>query len=629
MFTQHSKKKLFAQISIVVFFTLFAASSAFSWWFSYNLSVSSKQLTIEESLALGKSLSATGAGLLLADRYTEIENLLKQSQEFKNISSISMLNNENIVIAEMQRNSDGVFKGAYSYQKRKPPKLKETSVKEEFEKIVIWMPVQLTDITYGWLNINVDLSFLREMIRGYILKMLSGSLIILILSLISIYVFLKPRLNSLEKATKFANTLATQPGKTINDKLGSIELDVLGKALNNTSLTLCRQEKEIEAKHFALSERIKELHGIYTTSKILVSPSLSIDDKLQNIANQIPKAFQFPEQTSCRLIYQGTSFVSQGFKSEGARLGYKITNKNVSVGLIEIYYSNHSGGASDVPFLLEEEDLLDEIGTSISNYIRHYETLRELEKVNETLETKVKERTQELEEANAAKSEFLSRVSHELRTPMNAIIGFATLLHMNKNKNLLDDQIKNLDYILESGEHLMELVNEILDLTKIEKGKLELNVESIFVDDVINEILPMMNNLASENNITIKFHEQKESIRNINVDKSRLKQILINLISNAIKYNNENGMVQIRVINQEMGTQKIQVIDTGRGISANEIEKIFEPFERLSMNSLSEGTGLGLTIVKHLVESMGGKIYVDSTIGKGSIFTVEFSPITN
>lgn len=246
--------------------------------------------------------------------------------------------------------------------------------------------------------------------------------------------------------------------------------------------------------------------------------------------------------------------------------------------------------------------------------------------LNRDLELKIKSRTEELEKANEAKSEFLSRMSHELRTPMNSILGFAQLLEMGELNNT---QKKAVGHILHSGRHLLSLINEVLDISKIESGHLSISPEPVKPDDVITEAIGIMASLSEKSGIAISYSAGIQKDISVLTDKQSYKQILLNLLNNAIKYNRPHGKVQIELTLTDGGEYaKLQVSDTGIGISKEDISRLFIPFERIGADKTGiEGTGLGLAVVKKLVDAMGGKLGVESTPGVGSSFWVSFKVV--
>ncbi len=235
------------------------------------------------------------------------------------------------------------------------------------------------------------------------------------------------------------------------------------------------------------------------------------------------------------------------------------------------------------------------------------------------------------EEANRAKSQFLASMSHELRTPMNAIIGFSQLMQMDSD--LDESQFDNLNEIMKASEHLLKLINEVLDLSKIEAGNIELSIDNVNLSEVIFESLYLIEAMAIERGICIEFTCNGEVIGKddvadkclmVKADYTRLKQVLLNLLSNAVKYNCANGRLIIACDLLENGKVRISISDTGKGLTSEQQALLFKPFERLGMESSSvEGTGIGLVICNNIVQLMGSTIHVDSQPGKGSTFWFE------
>jgi signal transduction histidine kinase/ActR/RegA family two-component response regulator len=228
------------------------------------------------------------------------------------------------------------------------------------------------------------------------------------------------------------------------------------------------------------------------------------------------------------------------------------------------------------------------------------------------------------EQANRAKSEFLSSMSHELRTPLSAILGFAQLIESGL-PSPTTSQKRSLDQILKAGWYLLDLINEILDLALIESGKLSLSLEPISLSEVMRESQAMIEPQAQKRGISVSF-PQFDTPYFIKADRTRVKQVLINLLSNAIKYNKEGGTILVDCIASAHGRVRICVKDTGEGLTADQLAQLFQPFNRLGQEGSAEkGTGIGLVVCKRLVELMGGTIDVGSTIGKGSVFSIELN----
>jgi len=237
-------------------------------------------------------------------------------------------------------------------------------------------------------------------------------------------------------------------------------------------------------------------------------------------------------------------------------------------------------------------------------------------------------RAEEAERANHAKSEFLSRMSHELRTPLNAIIGFSEVIFYNSKEPLSSSQKKNLNHILKASQHLLELINDILDLSRIDSGKIRLSLESINLAQLINDLSNLVYPIAEKEKVQLNLSKVDPDICVLG-DKTRLKQSILNLLSNAIKYNRPSGQVSLKVTRLPDNKVTIEVSDTGIGIPNENFDDLFKPFNRLGADrSEIEGTGIGLAITKKLVELMNGSIIVESEVGKGSQFIIEI-PVTD
>lgn len=231
---------------------------------------------------------------------------------------------------------------------------------------------------------------------------------------------------------------------------------------------------------------------------------------------------------------------------------------------------------------------------------------------------------QEADRASGAKTDFLSKMSHDLRTPLNAILGFGQLLQMDAEEGdgFNDEQTEGIDQIMKAGEHLLELINEVLDLARIESGRTELDIEEANPWEIAKEAISLTQALANKRGVVFT-QAPPDGVPAVMADKTRLRQIMVNLMSNAIKYNNENGSVEVNAKKAADGMVAIAVADTGPGIPEELCEGVFEPFNRAGADKTqTEGSGIGLAIVKSLVDLMEGRIELDSQVGEGSTFTV-------
>jgi PAS domain S-box-containing protein len=275
-----------------------------------------------------------------------------------------------------------------------------------------------------------------------------------------------------------------------------------------------------------------------------------------------------------------------------------------------------------------EDGAVQAVVSTLTDVTAHVQAEAALRDANQTLEQRVEERTAQLqraldlaEQASRAKSEFLSRMSHELRTPLNAILGFAQLLAL-PGAALGEAQRRQLQQIEDAGWHLLELIEEVLDLARIEAGKLAVSLEPVQLGDVARRALEMVTPAAQQQAVALQPLPPEAAALWVHADRKRLLQVLGNLLSNAVKYNRAGGVVTLSA-HVTGGQVALTVADTGRGLTPAQLERLFEPFERLGADADgSSGTGIGLVITRRLVELMGGSLVVESVAGEGSRFTV-------
>jgi signal transduction histidine kinase/ActR/RegA family two-component response regulator len=281
------------------------------------------------------------------------------------------------------------------------------------------------------------------------------------------------------------------------------------------------------------------------------------------------------------------------------------------------------------PFPAERVAIAQEVAAQLAIAMAQAKLHERVARQAAELERRVDERTQalraataEADRANRAKSEFLSRMSHELRTPLNAVLGFAQLLEMDA---LSPRQAESVGQILRAGRHLLGLIDEVLEISRIEAGGLRLSVEPVPVDHTLRQAIELIRPSATGQRVAVRAEPVDERVH-VLADRQRLQQVLLNLLSNAVKYNRPAGTVSVACEAVAGGRLRITVTDTGEGIAPDKLERLFTPFDRLGAEaSPIEGTGLGLALSKTLVEAMGGMIHVQSRPGLGSSFAVELA----
>ncbi|MDR9498037.1 MAG: response regulator [Hydrogenovibrio sp.] len=369
-------------------------------------------------------------------------------------------------------------------------------------------------------------------------------------------------------------------------------------------------EQELQNRVWELNQRVKENRCLNQVMQTLADDTLEESTMLQQVVAQMPEGWRFPELTQVRLtlgerIWQSHDFVeTDGCREAALSVGERE-------GRLQVCVQAQGDDASDprARFLAEEETLLSQIALQVSLALGRRED-----------QTRLLQAKLQAEEANQAKSEFLSSMSHELRTPLNAIIGFAQLLASQKLPAPVPAQVRTIE---RSANHLLQLINDVLAFARLESGKAECQRQPVAVAPILSEIMAIVESDAMHHEIRLEMADMA-SAPVILADPLRLKQVLLNLMSNAIKYNRQGGRVSLdwhQSHREDIPCWCLNIADTGVGMTQNQLARLFEPFDRLGYETSEiEGSGIGLSISQDLVELMGGWLEVESVPDEGSEF---------
>jgi PAS domain S-box-containing protein len=394
--------------------------------------------------------------------------------------------------------------------------------------------------------------------------------------------------------------------------------------INRDVTDMVGAEREREKLVHELGKRVKELRLLHATARLLQHDRPFNSQLLEQLVVLIPTAWQYPECCEARIVYENIHVATAGWRESPWKQSATFTTADGN-GLVEVAYVEERPAFDEGPFLVEERALIDSLAEMLVAYL-------ELRKHQERLEALVASRTTELraakeaaESASRAKSTFLANMSHEIRTPMNAILGYAQLL--GRDPDLGGDQKQKIDIIHASGHHLLTLINDILEMSKIEAGRATLAVEPFDLHALLVDVERMFRELTGNRGLGLAFEQDRDLPRTFSGDAGKVRQVVINLLSNAVKFT-ERGRVAVHTGSRPLGQDRyvvtIAVEDTGPGIDPANLAAIFNAFDQGDSKVRVGGTGLGLAISRNFARLMHGDLVVESTPGEGTVFTFWF-----
>jgi signal transduction histidine kinase len=354
-----------------------------------------------------------------------------------------------------------------------------------------------------------------------------------------------------------------------------------------------------------LGERVKELNCLYGISMLVEQPGITLEEIVQGTADLIPPSWQYPEVTCARIVLEDQESKTENFRETAWRQAADIRARGERIGSVEVCYLEERAESDEGPFLNEERSLINAIAERLGRTTERKWAEEALRRLNK-----------KLEDANRHTSEFLANLSHELRTPMNAVLGASELLAEGLFGQLSEKQVEYVRDIYDSGTHLLSLINDVLDLSKVEAGKLDLHLSHFDLRSLMESSAVIVRERAAGKSLEFNVIPPPEEVI-VEADERKIKQIVYNLLSNAVKFAPENGRVDFKA--HRDGDEVIFAVeDDGPGVAEEFRERIFEEFFQAVIDR--EGTGLGLALAKRLVELHGGRIWLESEEGQGSRF---------
>lgn len=588
---------------------------------------------LEETKVVAKNISQTSIKYLLIRDYTSLDSLLQQAASYPGILDLQITDKSGQVLSDVVV-ENGIVSSRFEAKTLIPPK--NMLIKKNDKEIVLWEPVSSGSLI-GWVRFNYSLESTYQHAYQRMYDFLFNAGILVLMLIVMLLLFLRKPMHLLDEAAEFAGNISDKTGHIMPVAHQSIELEKITTALNQASEDLFDQEKiinkvvkDLETQKHALDE-----HSI-----------VSITDENGYIFYANDKFLKVTGYSSSEVVGKKHELVKSGVHTDAF---FKKIWDSVRQGEIwkgEISNLNKSGqmiwlNTSIIPFINEAGKPYQyvEISTDITEKKQAETELEQknkiLKELTEHLEDIVHKRTSELEEANKElvylnniKSEFVSVVSHELRTPLTSIKSFAEILEDDIDEMSSESRHRYLKIINDEADRLGRLINDVLDLQKIDSGLMQWNDEVTDLRRVLEKSYNLFKPAFNKKGVTLIINMSSESY-NVTIDNDRLMQVLSNILSNALKFTHE-GEVSITLSSTEIAMEgaslvsgyEVSVVDNGIGIPESEIDQVFNRFHQVDSSETRShgGSGLGLNICKEIIEHYHGKIWAEQHEPKGSCF---------
>ena len=546
---------------------------------------------------LTTNIAATSADQFLRQDYSGIEQLLLRSVKFPGVKKIMVSYPEGKLFSEVIHEQGRKPYAVYGEDPINPPQNKLPTSYIEAGQLVFWEPLILGEVI-GWVKLHYDLQAIADFEKVAIKNTLvPGILLILLVSAI-VYIYVRRSNRVLEAYTDFADNLDSNKGDKVKTTASSDELEHLGIALNKASESLYEQQLKMQTY-------VSELEVLAAFPEKNPNIVLSLNEKGElEYINPHGKTLL----SRYKDISKEVNMLLPGNYKEIVR---EALEEDKSFHAIEASFNDRTYIWTFAPVV--NQHIVHGYAHDITHRKEAEEKIRaaQIEKVA-------------AEAANVAKSSFLANMSHEIRTPLTAIIGFSeSLLDTTQT---MGERVESINTVIRSGKHLMQIINDILDLSKIEAEKLEFEIRPVSPFELINEVHSLVSIMVENKGLYFEIDYDFPIPEKIFSDAVRFKQVILNLCSNAVKFT-EKGGIKIKVsCNRDTNRLIVKVNDTGIGLSEAQVNKIFAPFTQADASTTRQygGTGLGLHLSKELTIKLGGDISVESTPDVGSSFCVEF-----